>query len=74
MYIFYNKGYRRLKLLYWDKNGWCLFYKILSKCKFKVPDLKKNRSMRLEELQWLLSGLDIEKTEGFTEEKYDTYF
>ena len=74
IYIFYSRSYKRLKLLYWDRNGWCLFYKILSKCKFKVPHIIKDRTMRLEELQWLLSGLDIEKTSGFSDERYDRYF
>ena len=73
IYIFYSRNHKMLKLLYWDKNGWCMFYKILSKCKFKIPLIKKNRSIRMEELQWLLSGLDIDETRGFSLEDYDRY-
>ena len=74
VYIFYNKNYRKLKLIYWDRNGFCLFYKILEKEKFKIPKLIELRSISTEQLRWLLDGLDIGKLSGFKSLKYSTYY
>jgi hypothetical protein len=38
-YIFYNKQYDKLKMLYWHKNGFNLLYKRLEKERFKIPKL-----------------------------------
>lgn len=74
IYIFYNKGYDKLKLIYWDRNGFCLFYKILEKERFKVPKIAALRSLSSEELRWLFDGLDIDKVSGFKSLKYESYY
>jgi len=74
IYVFYNKSYNKLKLIYWDRNGFCLFYKILSKEKFKIPKLLSSQIISMEELRWLLDGLDIKKTQGFKTFFYDSYY
>ncbi len=74
IYIFYNKNCSKLKLIYWDRNGFCLFYKVLAKEKFKIPKLLKFQVITAEELRWLLDGLDIEKITGFKSLSYDTYY
>jgi transposase len=35
MFLFYRKRRDKLKLLYWDKTGFCLWYKCLESNKFK---------------------------------------
>ncbi|MEJ2664536.1 MAG: IS66 family insertion sequence element accessory protein TnpB [Spirochaetia bacterium] len=60
LFIFCNKPRNRLKVLYWDKNGFCLWLKRLEKHKFPWP---KNREGVLElkekELRMLLGGIDF---------------
>ena len=37
LYLFYNRRRNRLKVLWWDKNGYVLLYKRLSKGTFPLP-------------------------------------
>ena len=73
IYIFYNRSYNKLKLIYWDSNGFCLFYKILEREKFKIPQILSLRSLSYQQLRWLFDGLDIDNTSGFESITYDTY-
>jgi transposase len=65
IYIFFNKKHDKLKMLYWDKNGFTLLYKRLEKEKFKIPNLLSVRSITHDQLRWLFDGLDIDKITGF---------
>ena len=61
LFVFINKSRDRIKLLYWERNGFCLWHKRLEKNKFAWP-LKQNTSqvkLSVEELNWLLDGFDI---------------
>jgi len=66
LFVFCNKSRDKLKVLYWDKTGFCLWYKRLEKDKFKWPRKNKDTVMSLSEdqWQWLLSGYDINKLKG----------
>ena len=61
LFIFCNKHKNKLKILYWDKTGFALWYKRLEKQRFKWP--KDNELSRLalseQQLNWLLDGYDI---------------
>lgn len=35
LYVFANKRKDKVKILYWEKNGFCLWYKSLEKERFK---------------------------------------
>ena len=37
LYCFINKRANRLKILWWDKNGYCLLYKRLHAALFRIP-------------------------------------
>jgi len=61
LFIFCNKKQDKLKLLYWDKTGFALWYKRLEKHRFKWPKIHELDRLRLSEqqLQWLLGGYDV---------------
>jgi transposase len=62
-FIFCNKSRDKIKILYWDKTGFCLWYKRLEADKFKWPKTKSQHFMNIthEEFDWLLRGLDFTK-------------
>ncbi len=60
-FIFCNRQRDKLKILFWDTNGFWLYYRRLEKGRFKWPTPEQvavNISHR--QLQWLLSGLPLE--------------
>lgn len=61
LFVFCNKAKNKLKLLYWDKTGFALWYKRLEKQRFKWPSQVDHQAYCLTEqqLSWLLSGFDV---------------
>lgn len=60
MYIFCNRGRDKLKMLYYEWNGFCLWYKRLEEDKFRWPNnAEEVMEITREELSWLLRGLDF---------------
>jgi transposase len=37
LFCFVNKRFNRLKVLWWDRNGYCLLYKRLHRALFRIP-------------------------------------
>ena len=60
LYVFCGSGRRTLKVLYWEKNGFCLWMKRLNDDKFPWP-LKEVevRQITREQMQMILSGIDF---------------
>ena len=59
IYVFYNKHRDKIKCLFWDRNGFALYYKRLDKCKFKIKKmLHEIENITAEELEVLLSGFE----------------
>ncbi len=60
LFIFINRAHNRLKILYWEGNGFCLWLKRLEKDKFAWPKHLTDDVIMLDEdgLQWLLTGLN----------------
>lgn len=59
IYVFYNTHRDKIKCLYWDRNGFVLYYKRLDKCKFKFRDMMSSiETISAEDLEILLSGFD----------------
>ena len=72
IFIFFSKRSDKIKILYWDRNGFWLCYKRLEKGSFKIPQNKE--TINYEQLCWLLDGLDINHLHGHKKLNYSTLF
>ena len=60
MFVFCAKGRDKLKVLYFERNGFCLWYKRLEEGKFPWPKSNEEaREICKEEFMWLLRGIDF---------------
>ena len=61
LYVFTNGGRNRVKILYWDRNGFCLWLKRLEKHRFVWPLQDDAEVIELtgDQLNWLIGGYDI---------------
>jgi transposase len=59
--VFRNRRCDALKLLYWERDGFCLWQKRLERGRFRWPGGGEGERIEIgvAELQWLLTGLDI---------------
>jgi len=75
IHLFYNKGKDKIKCLSWHKNGFVLIYKRLEQGKFCFKFNKEQgvTDMKIEELSWLLAGLEWQKMRRWDELSYDKF-
>ena len=60
LFIFRNRQANKIKLLWYDSNGFWLCYKRLEKGKLKFPNYNDEvAELTRDQLGWLLSGLDF---------------
>ena len=61
LFIFRNKRADRVKLLYWDEDGFVIVYKRLEAGTFRFPAADaEGVEIRAAELQMLLDGVDLD--------------
>jgi transposase len=71
IYVFFNKSQDKIKCLFWDKNGFVLYYKRLEGTKFKFMKLSKDlQSLTSQDLQVILSGYDPNKAIKVNEQRH----
>jgi len=61
-FLFRGRRGDRLKILYWDRDGWAMWYKRLEGGVFKWPRIeeeKKSVELRASELAMMLDGIDL---------------
>lgn len=64
LFVFFNKNRTHVKILTWDADGFCIYYKRLEKGTFKRPTCRTNApnfELTKEELFMILRGIDFEK-------------
>jgi len=60
LFVFRGKRADRCKILWWDRNGYCIYYKRLERGTFQFPSAdQKTVAVGSAELMRLLSGLSI---------------
>src|SRR5947209_15462392 len=61
LFVFRNKRADRIKLLYWDDDGFVIVYKRLEAGTFRFPQGEAaSVAIRAADLQMLLDGVDLE--------------
>ena len=61
LFVFCNRKRDKVKCLYWESNGFCLWYKRLEKQRFHWPTHLSGEVITLtgQQLNWLLDGFDL---------------
>jgi transposase len=59
VYVFSNRRRDRVKILGWDRNGYWLLLKRLEEDRFIWPSEADVPTLTVEQLHWLLEGVDI---------------
>ncbi|WP_067929705.1 IS66 family insertion sequence element accessory protein TnpB [Alicyclobacillus shizuokensis] len=59
VFVFCNRERDKLKILYWEHNGFWLYYRRLERGRFQWPDASDGKTVVISrrELNWLLDGL-----------------
>ena len=61
LFVFVNRRGDRLKILYWDQDGFALWYKRLEQGTFQLPEARGQNSVAISpsELSLILDGVDL---------------
>ncbi len=61
LFLFCNKNRTRMKVLYWDRTGFAMWYKRLERERFAWPRRHESEVIRIDrqQLEWLLEGYDV---------------
>ena len=74
-YAFTNRQRNKIKCLYWEDNGFVLYYKSLAEEKFRWPRQGDEVvSLTGQQINWLLDGYDISLMTGHKKLHYDSVF
>ena len=75
LYAFTNRRRNKIKCLYWEDNGFVLYYKALAEEKFRWPRRGDEVvSLTGQQINWLLDGYDIMLMTGHKKLHYESVF
>lgn len=59
LYVFFNRRGNLLKLLFWDRTGFCLFAKRLEHGRFVLPGDADTQELSLRAFELILDGISL---------------
>ncbi len=68
LFVFLNRRRNRVKVLYWDKSGYCLWYKRLEAGSFHLPELidhKQSIELDAAGITLMLEGIDLAESRRY---------
>ena len=72
LFVFCNRCRTIMKILCWDRNGFCLWHKRLERDKFRWPESEKDvQEISMQQLRWLMDGLDIRQARAHGNRNYE---
>lgn len=71
VYVFSNRRRNRVKILGWERNGFWLLLKRLEKDRFIWPSKAAVPTLTVEQLHWLLEGIDIGVVQRHPRREYE---
>ena len=74
LFVFRNRNRDKVKILWWELNGFCLWQKRLEEDRFHWPRKGQEEVITLstQQLNWLLDGYDILKLQPHRRRHYST--
>ena len=68
LFVFCNRRRDKLKILFWEHNGFWLYYRRLERGTFLWPVPSDSPTLQIghRQLQWLLDGLSLEQVQAHT--------
>jgi transposase len=76
LFVFFNRNRNRTKVLYWDKDGYCILLKRLEKGRFHLYDWDNSSHNSYvtdpKELGLILDGVDLSRAKKHTRFELDT--
>jgi len=75
LYAFTNRLRNKIKCLFWEDNGFVLYYKALAEDKFHWPRPDEDvLPLTGQQINWLLDGYDITQMKGHQKLQYESLF
>lgn len=75
LYIFINRRRNKIKCLFWENNGFVLYYKSLAEETFKWPKQGEDViTLNGQQMNWLLDGYDISRMKPHKKLHYESLY
>ena len=75
LYVFINRRRNKIKCLFWENNGFVLYYKSLAQEKFKWPKEGDGViTLNGQQMNWLLDGYDISRMKPHKKLHYESLY